>query len=265
MSEHGAKTRMIETGHGPVRVLEFGFENPAATPLYADFHGGGYVVQSPKPDSAFCAGLAKEAGIRVVSVDYPLAPQAPYPAQIESTYEVMRWYSSHAGELGIDSRRFGVGGQSAGGNLAAVICLMAAMRGDFSPRLQVLNNPWLDLSADYFARRNPFTSLLSNRTLHMLNVCYFGDDPLLARNPLVSPVYAPPALLAKMPPALITAAGRDSLREDALRYGALLRAAGIPAEIRAYPGMPHGFTSFMFLRSARDANAAMKRFIAEGL
>jgi len=265
MSDHGAKTRVVETAHGPVRVLEFGFGNPAVTPLYADFHGGGYVVQSPKPGSAFCAALAKQAGIRVVSVDYPLAPQAPHPAQIESTYEVLRWYLKHADGLRINPRRVGVGGQSAGGNLAAVICLTAAMRGDFSPRLQVLNNPWLDLSADYFARRNPFTSLLSNRTLHMLNVCYIGDDPLLARNPLVSPVYAPPELLAKTPPALILAAGRDSLRGEALRYGELLRAAGVPAEAREYPGMPHGFTTFTFLRGAREANAAMGRFIVEGL
>lgn len=265
LSDGGADIRVVETSYGPIRVMEFGFGNPAATPLFADFHGGGYIAQSPKPDSAFCAALAKEAGIRVISVDYPLAPRAPYPAQIESTYEVMCWYCDHADELKIDPLRVGVGGHSAGGNLAAVICLMAVMRGDFPLKLQVLNFPWLDLSADYFARKNPVTSLLSNRTLHRLNVCYFGDNPQLARNPLISPVCAPPELLAKTPPALIIAAGNDSLRDEALRYGGLLRAAGVPAEVREYPRMPHGFTAIPFLRSGRDAAAAMKRFIAEGL
>jgi len=265
MPGNGAKIRAVETSYGPIRVMEFGFGNPAATPLFADFHGGGYVAHSPKADSAFCAALAKEAGIRVISVDYPLAPQAPYPAQIESTYEVMRWYFTHADELEIDPLRVGVGGHSAGGNLAAAICLMAAMRGDFPLRLQVLNFPWLDLAADYFSRKNPAASLLSNKTLHRLNVYYFGDDPQLARDPLVSPVYAPPELLAKTPPALIIAAGGDSLRDEALCYGEMLRAAGVSADVREYSRMPHGFTSMPFFRSTGDAVAAMKRFIAEGL
>ena len=235
------KERLIDTAYGKVGVLEYGFDSPETEPLFVDMHGGGFVLGWAAMDEPMCVYFRAQAGVKIISIDYPKAPKNPYPAAIEAIYEIVRHYIDYAETYRIDSSNVGIGGHSAGGNFAAVLCIMAEEKGDFSFKYQVLDYPPCDLTVDAYDRPNPKGSV-SPKMADMFDACYHNKDRETAKSAYVSPVYATDEQLAGLPPALIIVAGRDSLHDDGVRYKDLLEAAGVSVEFHDFAESVHGFT-----------------------
>ena len=210
--------------------------------LLVFYHGGGWAIGGLDSYDALCRLTCRDAGIHVLSVDYRLAPEHPAPAAVEDAYAAFRWASEHAGELGASPGRVAVGGDSAGGNLAAVVCQLARDSGDPTPVLQWLLYPRTDFTArtrslSLFARGY----LLTKRDMDWFESQYLsrsGIDPTDSR---VSPLLA--ESLSGLAPALIAVAGFDPLRDEGESYAAALRAAGTPVDLRFMRSLTHGFAN----------------------
>ena len=235
--------RFHKTSHGEVKVYEYGFDSTEITPLFIDLHGGGFVLGAAELDEEKCVQFWKKANIRVVNIDYPKAPKHPFPAAIEAIYEIIKHYVQNAEGYKIDPERVGIGGHSAGGNLSAAICIKAKETGDLSFKLQVLNFPPLDMTIDPFTKKSPKGSVKPDE-IKMYNVCYFNNDIEIAKSPYLSPVYATKGQLTGLPPALLIVAGQDSLRDEGIRYGEMLKAAGVDVEFHEFKDSVHGFTYY---------------------
>ena len=220
-----------------------------ARPLIVYFHGGGFVVGDLRGGDWICGTVAKDLGAIVVSVDYRLAPKHPFPAGVDDCVAALGWAAAHAGELGADEARLGVMGESAGGNLAAVVALMARDAGGPVIRHQALLYPVTGAFGSESRRVNADAFILTAADMAKFGELYAGDD----EDWRVSPLKA--ASLAGLPPALIEVAAHDPLHDDGVQYAAALRAAGVEVRLLDYPAMPHGFLNFP--RFARDAKAAL--------
>jgi len=209
----------------------------APAPAVVYYHGGGFVTGDLETHDGFCRALAAGARCRVVAVDYRLAPEHPFPAAVDDGLAAFRWVAQRAGGLGIDAARIAVAGDSAGGNLSAVISIKA--REDARrPCLQVLLYPAVDLTcADPSHAEMGHGYFLTEELIGwFLDHYAAGVD---RTDPGLSPIFAPD--LRGAPPALIYTAGFDPLRDEALRYAERLRAAGVPARHWEFPGLIHGF------------------------
>ena len=138
------KERLIDTSHGKVSVLEYGFDSPNVEPLFIDMHGGGFVLGWAAMDEPMCVYFCEQAKVKVISIDYPKAPKNPYPVAVEAIYEIVKHYFDNAEAYKINRDSVGIGGHSAGGNLATVICIKAKESGEFSFKYQVLDYPPCD-------------------------------------------------------------------------------------------------------------------------
>jgi len=241
-------------GDIPVRVYRPTRADPDARPLILNFHGGGFVFGDLRLADWMCSSVATTVGAVVVSVDYRLAPGHRFPAAVDDCYAALVWAAENAADLGAGGPgegappRIGVMGESAGGNLAAVTCLLARDRG--GPRIshQTLLYPPTDMT-----RMSPgaATSLILNAPeMLAYRRHYLGDaDPA---DPRASPLLAGDH--QSLPPALIQVGEHDPLRDDGVRYAAVLRSAGVPVRFTEYVGMPHGYLNFPGIcRSARQA------------
>ncbi len=211
----------------------------ASLPLIVYFHGGGWVLGSVSASEATCRRLANASGCAVLSVEYRLAPEHKFPAAVEDAYAAIRWAAANARSLGCDSNRLAVAGESAGGNLAAAVALLARDAG--APRIvrQLLIYPVIDARAGY-------PSYAENRdgpVLTSVAMAWFVDHYLPGSadraDPRVSPIAA--ASHTGLPPAMVITAEHDPLRDEGEAYGARLRAAGVAADVRRCDGMVHGF------------------------
>jgi len=234
--------RRVPTSYGKIQVLEYGFDTAEPAPLFVDLHGGGFVVGWAGLDDPMCDYFRKQARVKVISIDYPKAPKYPYPAALEAIYEIVKYYLGNAEKFGIEVNRIGIGGHSAGGNLATVVAMRAAAAGEDIFKYQIMDYPACDLTLSNNDRAFVEGAVPQNM-MEMFGACYYNNDPVIAKNPYLSPVYAPPELLAKMPPALVIVAGKDSLHDEGVRYGELLKSAGVPVEIVEFPEAVHGFTT----------------------
>jgi acetyl esterase len=240
-------------GDIPVRIY-----TPNATaplPLLVYFHGGGWVLGSLGTHDGICRALAAGAGCVVVAVDYRLAPEHRYPAAAEDCYAATQWCAAHATELGADAARVAVGGDSAGGNLTAVVAQMARDRG--GPRLvfQLLIYPATDAACDTASHReNADGYLLTAQDMTWFWSHYLGEGTPRAAEPYASPLRA--ANLAGLPPALVITAEFDPLRDEGEAYGQALERAGVAAKISRYDGMIHGFFGMGAMMD--QANAAVR-------
>lgn len=235
--------RRVRTSYGPVQVLEYGLDSPEPEPLFIDLHGGGFVVGWAALDDAMCDYFRQQAKVKVISIDYPKAPEYPYPAALEAISEIVQYYVANAAEFGIDVERIGIGGHSAGGNLATVVALKAVAAGESLFKYQVLDYPCCDLSLGIDDRPD-IEGSVPDDMMELFGACYFNNDPILAREPYLSPVFAPQELLAKLPPTLMIVAGKDSLHDEGVRYAELLKEAGVPVEVAEFPDSIHGFTTY---------------------
>jgi len=211
-------------------------------PVLVYFHGGGWVVCSVDGYDYLARLLCKKTRAIVVSVDYRLAPEHPFPAGVEDCYGCTLWVSRNARSLGGDPGKLMVCGDSAGGNLAAVVARMAAAKKDPKIAFQVLIYPVLDISrmdtASYAKYENGF--ILTKREMEYYRVHYLRN-PADAANPLVSPLLADvPADLA---PALIVAAQFDVLHDEGQAYRDKLKAAGVPVRYEEFQGVLHSFVA----------------------
>ena len=207
-------------------------------PAIVFFHGGGFVLSSVDGHDAFARKLAAGAGAVVVSVEYRLAPEHRFPAAPDDAVLATNWVFSHSELLGIDPGCVAVAGDSAGGNLAAVTCLIAKDRGGPAIAAQLLIYPVLDARQDSQSYRSNATGYFLTST-HMAWFWeqYLGDaDP---DNPVVSPVRA--ADLTNLPPAIIVVGEHDVLADDGRSYASRLAAGGNQVTLLDYPGMFHGF------------------------
>jgi acetyl esterase/lipase len=207
------------------------------SPLVLFTHGGGFVTGGLDAMQFLCAQVASAARAAVVSVEYPLAPEHPYPAALDASYEALCWVAERADELGGDSNRLVVMGDSAGGNLAAALCLRT--RRDRGPSIdcQVLIYPALDATLSSPAMR---AATVKRRAECELFYGYYAGDAD-REGELVSPLLADD--LSGLPRATIITAEHDALRDDGLLYATRLVRGGVPVRYTNYLGMPHGFLS----------------------
>jgi acetyl esterase len=231
----------LPMGHDPVNPL----------PVLVWFHGGGWVVGDLTTSDATAAELANASGCAVVNVDYRLAPEHPFPTPLEDCYAAVQWVVDHAGDLGVDQRRLAVGGDSAGGNLAAAVCLLARELGGPEIRFQLLLYPAMDGRRSYPSyRENGDGYFLTASTMDWFWASYLGDtDP---ETPLASPLYAPD--VGCLPSALVITAEYDPLRDEGEAYAARLSQSGVIAEVSRYEGQIHAFVGLSsFLEAGAKA------------
>jgi acetyl esterase/lipase len=227
-------------------------------PLVVDFHGGGWTIGSLDQADWLCSHVAVSAGVVVASVDYRLAPTHRWPAAAEDCYAALVDLVGRSAELGVDPDRLAVMGDSAGGNLSAVVALMARDRSGPRIAFQGLLYPATDLTlSSPSVAENAHAPILTRADCAAYRDHYLaGQDP---RHPYASPLFAPD--LSGLPPALVQVAEHDPIRDDGLRYAAALRAAGVPVRTTQYVGMPHGYLSFP--RLCRSAPQALAELCAE--
>jgi acetyl esterase len=235
-----------------------------ARPLVVFFHGGGWVWGNVRSYDPFCAQVARQVDAVVVSVDYRLAPEHRMPTAAEDCYAATVWLAAHAAEVGADGSRVAVCGDSAGGNLAAVVALLARDRGGPPIAHQVLIYPGTDgtLSSPSLQERanGPILTLASVRAYREMYLGPGGDE----RDVRMSPLLADD--LSGLPPALVQSAELDPLRDDASRYAAALDSAGTPVRYTEYAGAPHGYISIPgVVRGARQALAEIVTELATHL
>lgn len=224
----------------------------AERPLVVYFHGGGFVFGDLRGGDWMCGTVARELDAIVVSVEYRLAPAHPFPAGVEDSYAGLLWAAGHAGELGADAGRLGVMGESAGGNLAAVVALLARDEGGPAIRHQALLYPVTGAGDTESRRVNADGFILTTADMNSFGELYAGDPD----DWRVSPLRA--ASFTGLPPALIEVAGHDPLHDDGVLYAEALRAAGVEVNLLGFPAMPHGFLNFpRFARDAKPAIAAV--------
>lgn len=213
-----------------------------APPVHVNFHGGGYVMALTELDDPLCRFLAAEAGVAVVNVDYVVAPQHPFPAPPRQAYEVVRWVAEHAAEQGWDGSRPTVGGQSAGGGLAAAVARQAWEEGGPSIALQVLHYPPLDLVTSAADKRAAIAKPMLRPWMAEVFDTAYVPEPKRRADPLVSPAHpSDTADLTGIAPAVVITAEYDLLRAEGERYASRLEAVGALVERHEVSGVDHGY------------------------
>jgi len=216
------------------------------------FHGGGWVIGNLDTHDVACRQLAHEGELIVISVDYRLAPEHRFPAAVDDAIIATKWIAANARQYGIDAARLIVGGDSAGGNLAAVVALDA--RDGNGPAIagQLLIYPATEFSRKHASHREPDTSiLLTHSGIDWFVNHYMGDADISDWR--ASPARA--TTLAALPPAYVLTAGADPLRDEGDEYAARLKEAGVPVTYKHFPGQFHGF--FTMGRLLNQANVAV--------
>jgi len=248
-------------GEIPVRIYRP--SRDGVRPVLVYFHGGGWVLGSLQTHDGVCRALANAADCVIVSVDYRLAPEHGYPAAPEDCWAATAWVAANAATIGADGTRLAIGGDSAGGNLAAVVALMARERGGPAIRFQLLVYPVTDYNFETASYRDNAEGYL----LTIGDMRWFWNHYLAApgaaagADPFASPLRA--SSLAGLPPALVVTAEYDPLRDEGEAYARRLQEAGVSATLSRYDGQIHGFFSMSDLLDAgkaavREAAAALR-------
>lgn len=246
-------------GEIPVRIYRPARDG--VRPVLVYFHGGGWVLGSLKTHDGVCRALANAADCVIVSVDYRLAPECPYPAAPDDCYAATAWVAANAASIGADGARLAIGGDSAGGNLTAVVALMARDRGGPAIRFQLLVYPVTDFSFETASYRdNAEGYLLTTGDMRWFWNHYLRDEAAGAHG-FASPLRA--ESLKGLPPALVITAEFDPLRDEGEAYARRLQEAGVPTTLSRYDGMIHGFFSMGDMLdggkvAVREAAAALR-------
>jgi acetyl esterase len=254
--------RLVPTPEGdvPVRTYTPADAVGASRGVLLWFHGGGWVIGDLDTADATCRALANRAGVVVVSVDYRLAPEHPAPAALDDCTAALMWTVENAELLGVDATKVAVGGDSAGGNLAALVC--QRVRDEFGPDIdfQLLVYPVTDLTLGHPSMdENAEGYFLTKATMEWFTAHYLGDQE--RKDPSVSPLFA--EQLSGLPRALVITAEFDPLRDEGEAYALRLREAGVPTEHVRYDGQIHGFFAMPSLldagKEALDLAGAARR------
>ena len=210
-----------------------------ALPLLVWLHGGGWVAGDLDNHDATCRALANASGCKIVAIDYRLAPEHKFPAGLDDCYAATRWLATHGDSLGIDPRRIAIAGDSAGGNLAAAVTLMARDRGGPVLAFQLLVYPVTHHAFDTPSYRQYGDGYLLTAEGMRWNWNHYLPDAAAGLDPLASPLLAPD--LRSLPPALVIVAECDPLCDESEAYARRLADAGVPVECKRYDGMLHAF------------------------
>jgi acetyl esterase len=229
---------------GPGGPLAIRIHSPAAPsaeqlPGLIFFHGGGWVFGGLDTHDGVCRMLANDAGCRVIAVAYRLAPEHPFPAAVEDSYAAATWVVHHAAELGIDRRRIAIGGDSAGGNLAAVVCQRAKKMGGPDLALQVLLCPVLDMSMETRSRREFAEGYFLDKATIDWTLKHYRSSDVDLKDPRISPLHG--IDLRGLPPAHIHTAEFDPVRDEGKAYADRLERAGVKVSYTCHAGMIHNF------------------------
>jgi len=224
-------------GDLPVRLYRP--DTPGPYPTIVFFHGGGFVLGSIGTHDWLCRQLTRETGAVVVSVDYRLAPEHPFPAAVEDAYAATQWAADNPDRLASDGT-LAVAGDSAGGNLAAVVALLARDRGEPAVDYQALLYPGIGISDDQASVRENDGIVLSVADLEWFRECYYEGD-IHQRNPYADPANA--CDVGDVAPATVVTAGFDPIRDGGVAYAEQLDADGVDVTHRHYPDMIHGFAT----------------------
>ena len=203
------------------------------------FHGGGWVFGDLDTHDGICRMLANDAGCRVIAVAYRLAPEHAFPAAVEDSCAATTWVTRHTSELGIDQRRIAIGGDSAGGNLAAVVCQRAKKMGGQDLALQVLLCPVMDMSAETQSRRAFAEGYFLDKATIDWTLKHYRPSPVDLKDPRISPLHG--ADLRGLPPTHIHTAEFDPLRDEGKAYADRLERAGVKVSYTCHDGMIHNF------------------------
>jgi acetyl esterase len=255
--------RVGEGGVIPARCYRpMGSRPEARLPLLVFFHGGGWTVGDLDSYDPLCRELANKAQCSLLSVDYRLAPEYPFPAAVDDAYTATVWAREHAHELRVDGARIAVGGDSAGGNLAAVTAILARDRAGPSLVFQLLVYPatdqrserpsWQQFGRGYLLELESIRFFQNKYLRHVRDYDDWRASPLLRED------------LAGLPPALILTAGFDPLLDDCVAYADHLRAAGVKVEYHCFDGMVHGFLTLgKMFSAAREASDLAARALVQ--
>jgi len=248
----------------PLRVHRPLGSRGSARPAVLNFHGGGWVSGDVRQSEWWASSVAAQAGVVVVSVEYRLAPEHPFPGPPEDCYDATLWVAEHADDLGVDPSRLAVMGDSAGGNLAAVVAMMARDRGAPPLAAQVLVYPSVDLADELPSEReNANAPILTSKDVANTPQLYFAGSARDRRDPYASPLRGKHE---DLPPALIQTAQYDPLRDHGAAYAAALRTAGVEVRLTNYVDAVHGYLSLPGLvPSARQALGEAVAFLREHL
>jgi acetyl esterase len=255
----------VPADHGGIpATLYIPADLPEPSGLLVYFHGGGFSVGSRISHDPVARYLASHAGVRVLSVEYRRAPEHRFPAAMDDAIAAFEYAHHHAAELGADPDRIAVGGDSAGGNLAAVTAQQAVRRGGPVPAFQLLMYPPTDLgtrrrSHDLFARGSTFTD--RNLRWALANYIPSGTDP---SDPQLSPLHGD---VTGLPPAYVASAGFDPIRDDGVAYADKLRAGRVPVVLSHQSDLPHAYLNFVglggrFAEAASEAAGALRLGLA---
>lgn len=224
----------------PVRVYRSA-SAPTPAPALVYFHGGGWVIGSLDSHDGLCRALANKTNAVIVSVDYRLAPEARYPAAADDCYAATRWVAEHGAQIGVDGTRIAVGGDSAGGNLAAVVSLMARDRSGPALRHQILTYPVADHDFETPSYRDNAEGFLLTRGAMQWFWDHYVPNRAQRDEAYASPLRA--EKLVGLPPATVITAEYDPLRDEGEAYAVRLREAGVATVATRYDGQIHGFVS----------------------
>ncbi|HEU5469132.1 MAG TPA: alpha/beta hydrolase [Actinophytocola sp.] len=246
-------------GDLPIRIYRpRSTADPLPTVLY--FFGGGWTLGSIETSDGVCRSLANAVPCQVITIGYRLAPEHRFPAAVSDCYAAACWIAGHAEEVGADPARLAVAGDSAGGNLAAAVTLLARQHGEPALAAQVLVYPNTDYRGDTGSMRDNDDPALFNRRSVAWYWKHYLSNPDDGLDPLVSPLRA--ESLSGLPPALVLTAEYDPLRDEGEQYADRLSSAGVAVESTRYTGMPHGFfTMSATLAAARDAHEQVAAFL----
>lgn len=258
--EHVHHVEDVVTESGlPLRIYRPDAEGPLPTLVY--FFGGGWTLGSIDTADGICRQLANAVPCQVITVGYRLAPENPFPAAVNDCHQATQWIAAHAAELRVG--RIAVGGDSAGGNLAAATTLLARESGP-SLAAQLLVYPNTLYGSDTASMRAGDDPFLFNKTSVGWYWDHYLTDPADGRNPLASPLLAESH--ANLPPALVITAEFDPLRDEGEFYAEKLYAAGVPTQLSRYDGMVHGFFAMSgVLDGGRKAIAEAAEFLQRSL
>ncbi|THH19723.1 hypothetical protein EW146_g1491 [Bondarzewia mesenterica] len=250
-----------------VRVFTPEGEAPVAGwPVFIFFHGGGWTLGNINSENSFSTNMCRHARCVVVSVDYRLAPENPYPAAVDDAVESLQWvWKDGKTTLGIDSKQIAVGGSSSGGNLAAILAHKAALSSPSIPLVfQLLIVPVTDNTASESGETQPSWAENKHTTwLSPARMIWFKNNYLPKKEDWTkwdaSPIFTPDELFQKAPPAWIAVTELDVLRDEGIAYGEKLKKNGVEAEIKLYKGAPHPIMAMDGRQLVADAAAALAK------
>ena len=246
---------------GEITVRRYCPEGAGPFPALVYYHGGGFWIGTLDHSDGRCRALANEAQCVVVSVAYRLAPEAKFPVPVEDSFAALRWVVDHAETLNIDRDRVAVGGASAGGNLAAVVALLARDRRGPKVILQILEVPATDLTMSQPSiEENANGPMLTKASCERCRELYL-EDLSDARNPLASPLLAED--LSGLPPAIVMTMEFDPLRDEGEAYALRMQDAGVQVEYTMWKGQFHGSQNMKKL--IPEESSAYQEMIVEGL